>query len=227
MTMYLPLPPDGTPPEGAAPDSPRYERVLTTEVPSRFRLPLGVAGAAIVAAGAVMVHFGIPWGVLGWIGGGAALLAAATGGARSHEWRLAPGGTWVEATPEHADETAHAISVAMSRRYRIGAGFLGACFAFFLFLEIFFPVDGVRDWQVLAILATLALALLVIAIKGTLPLTDDVEAPLPSRFREYADPARPLPPEAFAAPAVPQERAAEVIQSRPASSGERPAQVED
>ncbi|MBV9109320.1 MAG: hypothetical protein JO306_07935 [Gemmatimonadetes bacterium] len=226
MTMYLPLRPDGTPPEGAAPDSPRYERVLTTEVPSGLRLPLGVAGAAIVAAGAVMVHLGIPWGILGWIAGGAAVVAAATGGMRGFEWRTAPHGAWVEATPEHAEETAHARSRSQSRTYRAGAGILGACFTFFLLLETVSPTGGTRDWKILLLLAVLAVVLSVIAITGRLPLTDDVEAPLPPRFHEFADPTLPLPPEAFAAPAVLRERAAEVVESRPASS-ERPARDGD
>jgi len=43
-----------------------------------------------------------------------------------------------------------------------------------------------------------AAALLYVAIRGDIPLPDDPGLrPPPPRFYEFADPTRPLPPEAF------------------------------
>ena len=208
MTMYLPLLPDGTPPDGAVPDSPRYERLTKYEVPEHLRLPLGATGGAAIVLGAVMMYFGDPWGILSCVAGSAPLVAAFTGGGSSAEYRESQSGAFVEATTEHEEQATYASGLKAGTLpvwYRVVAGLGGLPMAILAVLALFESPFGADDLRMVLIVGALAAALLYVAITGR-SLWRTHEPPLPPRFRELADPALPLPAELFARDALPATR---------------------
>jgi hypothetical protein len=200
MTMYLPLQPDGTPPEGAVPDSPRYERVLKTELPAAYRFPVAGAGLALIAAGALVMVGGEPWGIFGMIAGGGAVLAGVTGGARHDQYRRSPNGTFVKATPAYEEQETYASLVKQGTLpvwVRAAAGLAGTLMAVLVLSGLFDSPLHADELKMLAFVGALVIGLLYVAITGR-SVTRNHEPPLPPRFRELADPTRPLPPEVFA-----------------------------
>lgn len=199
MTEFLKLGPDGTPPEGAVPGSPRFERVRETELRGEYRLPLGMAGVVMAGAGALVVRGHDPWGILGCIAGGGALLAALTGGGRRDRYRRAENGAYVKATPEHEAQLAYERLAGEGKSppwYRAVTGLAGALMVVFLVIGFFDSPMGTDELKAVLLVGLVALLLIYIAITGRSPWRNP-DPPLPPGFRDYADPTRPLPPEVF------------------------------
>jgi hypothetical protein len=202
MAMYLRADDErlgSEPTAGAA----RFERILETELPRGFRLPVAAAGAAALLGSIAVFSARAPWAVFGMIAGAGALVAGATGGRRTDRYEPAPDGDFVLAPPEVEaavlhEQWLHPFSIPT----RILAGFVGLLFVAILALNLA-GLRGLHRQDAVGILipAALAASLLYLAFRGNTPLgSDPAELPLPPRFHELADPRRPLPPDALPPP---------------------------
>lgn len=179
--------PGGGLPDGVDPGAARFDVVVRSEMSPGARLAAAAAGAAIALASAATLVAGVPWGVISLLAGIALIAVGVAGGDESVTFRRSENGGWVQAEAELPPGEPLPHFAAWER---VLYGTLSAAFVAMM-------LTGRIEGNLLLVGAVSA-GLAAAAVWDSLPIrrrdpNNALVAEL--RFRELANPARPLTPE--------------------------------
>lgn len=192
-------------PDDVNPGAVRYEAMVHTEVSEKWRRPAAFAGAALTLGSAGLLAAAVPWGILSLLAGIALIVTGVTGGMECVTFRRSEAGAWVEAEAELPPAEPLPQFAPWER---VLYGTLSTAFFALMLTE---RIEGN-----LLLVGTVGAGLAVAAVWDSLPIrrrdpNNELVADL--RFRELANPARPLTPEDLGAiadgggrPAFPEPR---------------------
>ncbi|HEU4558875.1 MAG TPA: hypothetical protein VFS20_13535 [Longimicrobium sp.] len=174
-------------PDGVDPDAARYDVVVRSEMSPAARLAAAAVGAVTALASAAALVVGVPWGVISLLAGFALIAVGVAGENESVTFRRSENGGWVQAEAElpAAEPLPH-----FAPWERVLYGTLSAAFVAMM-------LSGWIEGNLLLVGAVSA-GLAAAAVWDSLPIrrrdpNNALVAEL--RFRELANPARPLTPE--------------------------------